>query len=106
MADAGKRLMLRVVDGTCCALFPVTGGLPHLDRLPHAVLDALGVLPGVAFAVVADENRLTKRDMSAMRWTASCARCPSSMRLSLYSLNRSALSSPRSTMLLSPSSIS
>src|SRR5271168_1508956 len=45
------------------ALFPVTGGLPHLDRLPHAVLDALGVLPGVAFAVVADENRLTKRNI-------------------------------------------
>ena len=63
MADAGKRLILRVVECSFCALFPVTGGLPHLDRLPHAVLDALGVLPGVAFAVVADENRLTKRDI-------------------------------------------
>src|SRR3984957_1973262 len=63
MADAGKRLILRVVECSCCALFPVTGGPPHLDRLPHAVLDALGVLPGMAFAVVADENRLTKRDI-------------------------------------------
>src|ERR1700722_3636311 len=61
MANAGKRLILGVVECPCCALFPVTGGLPHLDRLPHSVLDALGVLPGVALAVVADENRLTKR---------------------------------------------
>src|SRR5580693_4502007 len=63
VADAWKRFILRMVECSCCALFPVTGGLPHLDRLPHAVLDALGVLPGVAFAVVADENRLTKRDI-------------------------------------------
>src|SRR3984957_2504203 len=63
MADAGKRLILRVAERSCRALFPVTDGLPHLDSLPHAVLDALGVLPGVAFAVVADENRLTKRDI-------------------------------------------
>jgi hypothetical protein len=64
MADAGKRLILRVAECSCCALFPVTGGLPHLDRFPHAVFDALGVLPGLAFAVVPDENRLTKRDIA------------------------------------------
>src|ERR1700722_10874933 len=63
MPHTGKLFVLGVSECAFGAVVPILRSVPHLDGLSHPVLDPLGVLAGVAFAVVADKNRLTQRDI-------------------------------------------
>src|ERR1700677_2507491 len=63
MPHTGKLFVLCVSECAFGAVFPILRRVPHLDGLPHPVLDPLGVLARVAFAVVADQNGLTQRDI-------------------------------------------
>ena len=55
-------LVLRVPQRPRRPGSPVLRRLPQLDCLPRPALDLLRVFPGVAFGMVADQDRLTQRD--------------------------------------------
>jgi hypothetical protein len=59
MPHTGKLFVPCVSECAFGAVFPILRRVPQPDGLTHPVLDPLGVFAGVAFAVVADKNRLT-----------------------------------------------
>src|SRR5581483_1127233 len=75
MTDGGQLLVFRMTQGTGCALLPVFGGFPHLHGAAHPIFHALGVLAGLAFAVIAHKDGLPELEPlpDGLHGVARCA---------------------------------